>query len=304
MNEPLAYLDGKIIPARQAVVLPTDTGFVMGATVAEQLRTFRGKLFQLDEHLRRLVRSLGIVGVDPGVKADDLAAAADELVEHNHRFLAEGDDLGLTIFVTPGVYPAYASGEIAGPTVCLHTYPLPFGLWADKYDAGQALITSDVQQVSGKSWPAALKCRSRMHYYLADRRAAEAEPGARALLLDQGGLVTEASTANVMIYSAALGLLSPPVTKVLPGISLAKTSKMALDLGLPVLAHELTPADVAGADEAFLTSTPTCIIPATRLDGRPIGHGTPGEVTRQLMAAWNDLAGFDVAEQARRFKDR
>jgi len=304
MAEPQAYLDGRFLPASSAAIRLTDSGFVLGAAVAEQLRTFAGELFRLDDHLDRLAQSLDIVGVDPGLRRDELAQVARELVDRNYRLLSPGDDLGLSIVVTPGPYPAYSRPGSDGPTVCLHTYLLPFRLWADKYRTGQVLVTTDVEQVSPKSWPPRLKCRSRMHYYLADRRAAAAEPGARALLLDAQGAIVEASTANVMIHTARRGLESPPRHKVLPGISMQEVDELARKLGIPARERELTPADVAAADEVLLTSTPMCLLPVTRFNGRPIGDGVPGEVFRRLLAAWSDRVGVDIAAQAERFAER
>ncbi|NQT17054.1 MAG: aminotransferase class IV, partial [Planctomycetes bacterium] len=217
MDEPQAYLNGRFLAASSAALSLTDAGFVLGAAVAEQVRTFAGKLFRLDDHLARLEQSLDTIGVDPGATREEISGIAEELVARNHRLLEPGDDLGLSIFVTPGPYGAYASPAAAHPTVCLHTYLLPFRLWAGKYRAGQALVTTDVEQVSPKSWPASLKCRSRMHYYLADRQAAAIEPGARALMLDSEGRVVEASTANVMIFNDGEGLVAPPAAGVLPG---------------------------------------------------------------------------------------
>ncbi len=304
MDEPQAYLNGRFLPASSAALSLCDTGFVQGAAVAERVRTFAGKLFRLDDHLARLEHSLEIVGIDPGIPRQAMARLARELVARNHRLLDPGDDLGLTIFVTPGACAVDASRGPAEPTVGLHTNPLPFRLWSDKYRAGQALVTTDVEQVAAKSWPRSLKCRSRMHYYLADRQAAIIEPGARALLLDAEGLVVEASTANVMILQADRGLLSPPHHKVLPGISLAQVNELAGKLGIPSGERELAPDDMAGADEVLLTSTPFCLLPVTRFNGRAIGGGAPGQVFRRLLAAWNGLVGIDVAAQAERFARR
>ncbi len=139
MQEPLAYLNGRWMPASQAAISPTDAGFVQGSTVAEQLRTFGGEIFRLADHLDRLWHSLSIIGVDAGIGREELARVAVELVDHNHRLLEDGDDLGLSIFVTPGEYPSYLAESAASrPLICLHTYPLPFRLWAEKYRAGQA----------------------------------------------------------------------------------------------------------------------------------------------------------------------
>lgn len=313
MDEPQAFLNGRWISASAAAVPVGDAGFVLGATVAEQLRTFAGRLFRLKDHLARLEQSLQTVGVDPGMTVDQLAQVAREIVARNHRLLAAGDDLGLSVFVTPGCYPAYSrlrrsegsapcpSDQGAGPTVCLHTYPLPFRLWAEKYRWGEALVTTEVEQVSPRCWPPGLKCRSRMHYYLADRRAAASEAGARALLLDQQGFVTETSTANVLVVSPGEGLISPPSEKILRGISLSVVVELADKLGISTTQRSLTPKEVASADEVLLTSTPVCLLPVTRLNGQPVGRGRPGEVFARLLAAWNELVGMDIAGQAGRF---
>ena len=104
MKEPSAYLGGRWVPASAAVVSVGDAGFVLGVGVAEQLRTFAGKLFRLDDHLARLAHSLEIVGLTTGMTAEQLAGTAEELVARNHPLLAPGDDLGLSIVVTPGSY--------------------------------------------------------------------------------------------------------------------------------------------------------------------------------------------------------
>lgn len=304
MEEAIAYLNGRFVPAASAAIPVTDAGFVLGAAVAEQVRTFGGTLFRFEEHLDRLEHSLQIVGIDPGVTRAELREIAHELVAANHRVLAAGDDLGLSIVVTPGLFPSYADAQVGTPTVCLHTYALPFRLWAAKYRTGQSLRTTGVEQVSARSWPPHLKCRSRMHYYLADRQAAAAEPGARAVLLDREGFITEASTANLLLYRQAEGLLAPRSEKVLNGISLQATLQLARQMALPITHCDLSPDDLAAADEAFLTSTPVCILPVTRFNGQPIGSGSPGPVFGRLLGAWNRMVGLDIASQAERFSRR
>jgi branched-chain amino acid aminotransferase len=301
VQEPQAFLNGVWIPASAAVVSVGDAGFVLGAAVAEQLRTFAGKLFHLDDHLARLAHSLEIVGVDLGMTTQQLAETARELVARNHPLLEPGDDLGLSVFVTPGSYRTYEPPGPARPTVCLHTYPLPFHLWAKKYREGQTLVTTGVEQVPPRCWPAGLKCRSRMHYYLADKEAAAVDPQARALLLDSQGFVTEASTANVLIYNVGEGLVAPPSTKILRGISQSVVMELAGRLGIRRTQRNLTTDDLAAADEVFLTSTPLCLLPVTAFNGRPIGAGRPGKVFDRLLAAWSEMVGVDIAGQAERF---
>jgi len=304
MNEPQVFLNGQWIPASKASIPLGDAGFVLGATIAEQLRTFGGKLFRLNDHLARMEQSLRILEIDPGMGRDELAAVAEELAARNHRLLEHGDDLGLSIVVTPGLYPSYVPHGTPQPMVCLHTYPLPFYLWAEKYAIGQALATTEIEQVSPRSWPRSLKCRSRIHYYLADKHAAAAVPNSRALLLDADGFVTEASTANIAVYRKSEGLLSPPLSKVLHGISLAESIELAARLDIPFHQRDLTSDDVASADEVMLSSTPLCLLPVTSFNGRPIGPGLPGPVFARLLDAWSGAVGVDIARQARRFAAR
>ena len=304
MNEPIAYLNGQNVPFSSVSVSPFDAGFVLGTTVAEQLRTFGGKLFRLEDHLKRLGASLEIIGVTIAESMERLVAISHELVSHNHALLERGDDLGLGILVTPGGYAGYGATADAGATVILHTYPLAFHLWHEKYERGQALVIPPTRQVPCVCWPSALKCRSRMHYYLADREAHAVAPGARALLLDLDGHVTEASTANVLVFRAGEGLLSPPHDKVLPGISLAEAAELGEAMGVPLSERDLTVDDLRTADEVFLTSTPLCLLPVASLDGQRIGVGCPGDLFRRLIDGWSELVGLDIVGQARRFAGR
>jgi branched-chain amino acid aminotransferase len=304
MIEPQAYLNGNWIPASSAAVSATDAGFVLGVTITEQLRTFSGRIFHLDDHLARLEHSLQIIGVDSGLNRRQWTAIAQELVERNSRFLAPGDDWGLAIFVTPGIYATYRSPGQNRPTVCLHTYPLPFYLWADKYRTGQALVTTAIEQVPVQCWPPEIKCRSRMHYYLADKLAREKDPAARAVLLDHEGYITETTTSNVLICQKDRGLISPPKERILPGISLAMTFDISGKLGIPCSQCNLTPEDFAAADEIILTSTPMCMLPVTRFNGRPIGDGYPGEISKKLLATWSEAVELDIVGQAERFSQR
>jgi len=305
MSEPLAYLNGRYLPFSQAAISVTDGGFVQGVTVAEQLRTFGGKLFRLEQHLARLTRSLAIVGIELGMPVEKLGEIARDLAAKNHALLDAADDLGLSMFVTPGPYSTFATGGVAaGPTIGLHTYPLPFHLWHEKYERGESLVVTAVMQVPSACWPTELKCRSRMHYYLADKQARQKEPGARALMLNEQGYVTEASTANILVYYREIGLVSPPKEMILPGVSAATVEELAGDLGIAFSFRSLTVDDVAAADEVLLCSTSPCVWPVTRLNGRPIGEGKSGDIARRLLAAWRELVGINIQEQAKKFLNR
>jgi branched-subunit amino acid aminotransferase/4-amino-4-deoxychorismate lyase len=186
----------------------------------------------------------------------------------------------------------------------VHGFPLPFASWAAEFDIGVPVYTSDHRQVPPNCWPAELKCRSRMHYYLADQQARKHNPRARAILLDQLGFVGEASTANLVVYRRGEGLLTPCFDRVLPGVSVAVVEELAADLGIPFTQRDITLDELRSADEVWLSSTSICVLPVVECDGQPIADGTPGDVYRKLLAAWGALVGIDIAEQAKRLASR
>ncbi len=301
----VAWLDGQFLP-RASLALPVgDAGFVLGATVTEQLRTFRGDLFLPEPHARRLAASLQAVGLEPCLPVRSILAAATELAAHNHAQLAgagpsagcEAVDLGVVIFVTAGDQPSQHLGRGGLPRTVIHSFPLAFGMWASAYESGVALRSVSVRQVPPECWPLGAKVRSRLHYFLADREAASAEPGSRAVLMHHDGRVSETSTANLAVVQAGR-IAVPPAADALSGVTLAFTQQLAAGLGIPWQERSLTTAQLQDADEILLTSTPNCILPATRFDGRPIGTGGPGAVYRRLLAAWSDAVGLDIAAQA------
>jgi branched-subunit amino acid aminotransferase/4-amino-4-deoxychorismate lyase len=302
--QPAAYLNGRFLPVSEAAIPLHDAGFVLGATVSEQLRTFAGAIFRLDEHLARLERSLAIIDVPLPIPLAEVATIARKLVEQNHRLLAPEHDLGVAILATPGPYAGFSPATDEGPTLCVYTYPLAFHLWAGRYQQGQSLVTTSIQQVPAACWPAELKCRSRMHYYLADIEARRRSPGARALMHDSGGHLTETSTANLVLVDDHERLISPPGESILPGVSLAVLKELAVRAGLSWTEQPIEPRRLATAREALLTSTPNCLLPATRFNDQPIGKGVPGPVFRQLLSAWNDLVGINIQQQAERFSNR
>jgi len=293
-----AYFNGEWIPATELHIPVDDFGFLLGATVTERLRTFRGEVFRLEEHLARLRRSLEIIGLDSAAITNEIADVIGEFIRRNQPLIDREDDWSIIAFATPGTVGRRHS------TVCVHGYPLPFRTWAAYYETGLPVVVSSIRQVPTNCWPAELKCRSRMHYYLADREADAKRRGARAIVLDQDGYVAEGTTANVIIYRDREGLLSPPLEHILLGVSLGVVQDLATKLKLPFSMRPLTVEDLRTADEAMFASTSICVLPVVECDGRLIGDGKPGPNYRQILSAWSDLVGVDVAQQARRFADR
>jgi branched-subunit amino acid aminotransferase/4-amino-4-deoxychorismate lyase len=300
MSEPLVYLNDRMVPASQAHLAIYDAGIVLGATVTEQTRTFHKRPWRLDDHLDRLFRSLRYTRMNIGLLKEQLLEISNELVEHNARLLDDAEEFGLIHFVTAGEYPTYAgmSGRPARttPTVCVHTFPLPFELWAKKMQRGAHLVTPSIRQVPPQCYDPKMKCRSRMHYYLADQEARLIDPEASALLLDLAGNVTETSAANCFIVEHGI-LVSPTTVNTLPGVSRAMVIELAGKLGISFAERDFQVFNVVNADEAFTTSTPYCLMPVTKINGLPIGKGEPGPLTRRLLAAWSAEVGLDIEKQ-------
>jgi len=294
----VAWLDGHVIPRADLVLPVGDAGFVLGAAVTEQLRTFAGRLFLADRHAERFSRSLAVAGIEPAWSTATIFTAAAEIAATNHALGDAASDLGVVVFATPGDLPAQHGGRGSPPRVAIHSFPLAFALWARAYAEGLSLRSVPVTQVPAAAWPLTLKCRSRMHYHLADRAAAAAEPGARAILRHGDGRVSETSTANVAVVRDA-GIVTPPADDALHGVSLRYCRDLAASLGIPWQERTLRLDDLAAADEILLTSTPNCLLPATRLDGRPVGDGRPGCMFQRLLSAWSERVGVDIAGQAR-----
>lgn len=286
------YFNGLWIPESQVAIGIHDAGFTLGVTVTERLRTFEGRLFRRAEHLARLRSSLEIIGLAADEITAEIGDAVDEYIDRHREQRQPGDDWAVVAFVTPG--------EGDKPTTCVHGLPLPFGQWADQFEVGTRLYTSDHRQVPPSCWPAELKCRSRMHYFLADQQARRRDPQARGLLLDQEGFVGEGSTANIAIVDARGNIATPLYSKVLPGVSMAVIEELSPRIGVGFAQRDLALAEVYEASEVWLTSTSICALPVVAVDDRPIANGRPGPLHGRLLAAWGDMVGVDIIGQAKR----
>lgn len=285
----LAHLNGKLIPQDQAAISVWDYGFTMGVTVTEQLRTFNGTTHLLEQHLNRLRQGLKLLEIE---EPAGLLEIANDVTSKNFAELSSGSDLSLGICITPG-----ANHENGDPTVLVYNLELPFSNWADQYSSGLQLTTVQTRELPTNTIPKQLKCRSRMHYYLAELEAKKRASDSRALLLDQNGNIAEATTASVAIVKGT-EIIAPPETDVLPSIAFEFSAKLANKLDVTVQRRPISPAELKDADEVLWMSTPMCVLPVTNVDGTKVGDGLPGPVFAKLIAAWSENVGLDIIQQA------
>ena len=153
------------------------------------------------------------------------------------------------------------------------------------------------RMVPSQALDARIKNRSRMAYTLAEMEVKLVDPEAQGVILDVDGFVAENKGGNIFLVSG--GTIKTPTTRnCLSGLSRETVLKLADRLQIPTLETELHPYDLYTADEVFFTSTPYCVMPATRFNGLPVGDGTVGTVTKQLLSAWSEMVGVDIVAQA------
>ncbi|MBV6497851.1 MAG: Branched-chain-amino-acid aminotransferase [Prosthecobacter sp.] len=300
MSEPLVFLNDRFLPASQAKLNIYDLGIVLGATLTEMTRTFRHRPFRAEDHVARLYRSLKFSGITVPLSPEEMLARTNELAEANCRLIGPGEDLGIVHFVTPGENALYAgSAGAAGPlkpTICIHSFPLRFEMWRHLFTEGAHVVTPSVRHIPPQCIDPKMKNRSRLHWWLADRQSQVVDPRAISLLLDLDGNVTECAGSNFVIVKGGT-IISPTPRNILQGISLQTIHELAGDIGMEFVERDFQPYDVVNADEAWLTTTPYCMAPCTRINGIPVGDGRPGPWFRKMLSAWSSLAGLDIEAQ-------
>jgi branched-chain amino acid aminotransferase len=303
--EPVACLNGRLVPFREACLSIVDDGIVQGAIVTERIRTFGQRPYLLVEHLERLRGSLRRTGIAPQSLVDTLPQNIEAVVARNVRSLQQWQDLAIVVFVTPGRNRALTRRTPLphGPTVCVHTSVIPDPAWGVLASRGVHLVTPSVRQPLPEMLDPQIKHRSRLHWFVAEQQVHRQDPQAWALLLDGWGHLTETSSGNLMLCDGAR-LLTPRAAGVLGGISQRVVSRLAAAAGIPTVETDLSVADVLGAREAFLTSTGYCLLSVTHLNARPIADGRPGPIAQKLLRAWSAEVGVDISRQHQMAADR
>lgn len=316
MNQPLAYLNGRFLPFAQAALPLHDAGFVSGATIVDNARTFRHKLFRWEDHLRRFSGDCAQCYVPLEATYAELNAVAEELVAHNAKLLPPGGELQLVTFATPGPLGFYVGETANGPgTLGMVTYPLPFARYRPFFTDGVTLAVVGVQHNHPDDFlQPRVKHRSRLVWHMAGQVVKDATskyhvPGAVPVVVNENAV---GDTAIGTILAVADGaVFRPEAGTVLDGISAKVVAELCETLGqwcvegpidLMSLSHpdggeDDTPA--GPASEVLLAGTGFCLAGVRRVatGRRHRDSAWPGPVFRRLLAAWSDLVGLDVAAQ-------
>jgi branched-chain amino acid aminotransferase len=274
------YLNDKFVSQEEAVVSVFDHGFLYGDGVYETLRAYRGRVFQLAEHLERLERSASRIRLHIPVGRERMADLVQETLRRNQL-----SDSYLRITVSRG------AGEIGlDPALCksptLVIIARPFQPYPDSfYTDGVSVILAKTRRNLPEALPPQVKSLNFLNNILA-KMEAKAAGAHEALLLNHRGDLTEGTTSNVFVVQG--GRVRTPAVDcgILEGITRNLVLQLAAEAGIPTDETRLSTDDLLRAEECFLTNTTQEVLPVTRVDGRMIGDGRPGGVTRRLHASF------------------
>jgi D-alanine transaminase len=273
----LVHLDGQILPLADARVSPEDRAFLFADGIYEAVLARRGRLLFWPEHERRLRMGLAALRIelaDPSALAD----VAQELLRRNE--LLAGEAL-VYLQVTRGAAPrahAFPQPPVR-PTVYVTTRAWP-GHPAESVEHGVAAVT-----VADTRWARCdIKSTALLPNVLALQAAKEA--GAHEAIFVRDGVAIEGSHSNLFAVRGGSLITYPACNYILDGVTRVVVLRLAAELGIPVRLRGLAVADLYGADEVFFTGTTTEVLPVARVDGRSIGEGAPGAITRRLREAY------------------
>jgi len=275
-----ASINGSVLPAQEARISVLDNGFTFGDAVYETMRTYGGRPFELGRHLRRLRASAARLGF---VIPED-----DALLERRLTGLLEqaaNPESYIRIIVSRGTGDiSYRFENVKGPTVVMVVKPLE-PLPASSFEEGIEVAVVSVRRNSPRALDPAIKSCNLLNNVLAVREA-QGRRAEEAILLNERDEVAEGASTNVFLVKAGT-VLTPPLTAgILAGITREVLIPQVEAAGLPFREQALHLDDLRSADEAFLTGTTRELMPIRAIDGRPVGDGRPGPITKRLIAAF------------------
>ncbi len=281
------YLDGKFVDAADAKVSVFDHGLLYGDGIFEGIRLYGGNIFRLEEHLERLEYSAKALMLPLPLSRAELSEATCETCRQNgltdayiRLVVTRGvGDLGLAPWLCPKPSMFIIASKIS-------LYP------QEHYDNGLAIVTVPTRRIGPAALPPTIKSLNYLNNILAKIEARQF--GAlEAIMLNEQGYVAECTADNVFIVHKG-EIITPSASQgALKGITRGAVLDIAKELGMPARESDMTRYDIWCADECFLTGSGAEVIPAVKLDGRVIGDGKPGPITKRVLAAFRQRVLVD-----------
>jgi branched-chain amino acid aminotransferase group I len=282
----LVYLNGSLVSRDDARIAVLDYGFLYGFGLFETMRAYGGHVFRLDRHLQRLARSAENLGI--AVESAVLERAVMETIRANGLGDAR---IRLTVSIGEG-------GVVPDPTTCGEPTVLvvagnfqPFS--EEVYQKGFGVVVSSIRRNS-RSPLSGMKTLNFLESMLA-RQEARTAGADEALLLNEKGLLAEASMSNVFLVSEG-SLRTPGLESgVLPGVTREAVIELAGKGGIDIIEGDIAPEELLHAEEAFLTNSVMEVMPLTGVEGNPVGDGRPGPVTLKMMAGYGEMVRGELS---------
>jgi len=279
----LIYVNGDLVPRDQASISVFDSGYLIGDGIWEALRLHEGVLVFLDEHLDRLWQAAATVGMDLKMSREDLTAALWRTLDANNM----RDNVHVRFMVTRGTKRTPSQDPrlvVSGPNLVIiaeYKQASP-----ESKEAGVTLFTSTIRRGSPDYLDPRLNCHSKLHEVMALVQALEAGAD-EALMLDDHGFVSTCNATNFFMVKNG-EVWTSTGQYCMNGITRGKVIDACGKNDIPCIQKNFSLFDVYGADEAFLTGTFGALTPVKAIDGRVIGEGMCGPMTRRLEALYQD----------------
>ena len=308
MSSRVIWMNGKLVPETEAKISVYDSALMFGDMVFEMTRSFNKKQFKLREHLDRLYYGLKILRIPLDMTKDEMEKHCYETIEANEHLFGSDDEHRLMIDVSRGTLGIYQriEGLHKGPNVVIADFPLKWTVvgMGHLFKKGINAVITSQRAIPATLMDPKIKNRSRIFYLMANIEASQIEGEDNwALLIDTAGNITEGTGDNFFIVKDNV-VITPEGKDILRGISREYVIKeLCPQLGIRIIEKNIDPYDVHTADEAFMTGTPFCMLPVTKLNGLEIGDGKVGNVFNLLLRQWSENIGVDIAKQIQKWNE-
>jgi len=277
------YIDGEFFPEAEAKISVFDHGLLYGDGIFEGIRFYNGRVFRLEEHLERLWDSARSICLEIPIDRKEMTEALLETIRQNG--LREGY---IRLIVTRGV------GNLGlNPVQCKRPSIIIIATTIALYskevcETGLTVVTCATRRTGAATLNPAVKSLNYLNNVMA-RIEANLAGADEALMLNEAGNVAECTADNVFIIKHGR-IFTPPISAgALRGITRSVAFEIAEELDFEIKETDITRHDVFVSDECFLTGTAAELIPVIKADGRIIGSGKPGPITKKMLSRFREL---------------